>query len=134
MKIPYSSRRGRSDVAGLCLPIWPAPWTGMVVLGCTPALLQAHTATDEPLAASERLEIIGLGEKHIGRTVAASNGAVAGLDLSIRPLLRTAEMLEAVPGLMALRAPSSARRAGTFCAASNSTKVPTSACSSMRYR
>lgn len=41
------------------------------------------------------------GERRIGTAVAASEGAVAGEDISNRPLLRPAEVLEAVPGLIA---------------------------------
>jgi hypothetical protein len=38
------------------------------------------------------------GESRIGKSVASSEGAVGGADLSVRPLLRVAELLEAVPG------------------------------------
>ncbi len=41
------------------------------------------------------------GEKLIGKAAAASEGAVGGADLAVRPLQRVAEMLEAVPGLIA---------------------------------
>src|SRR5581483_2925190 len=45
--------------------------------------------------------VYGRGEKRIGTASAASEGAIAGADLSVRPLLRVAELLEAVPGLIA---------------------------------
>ena len=41
------------------------------------------------------------GEQLIGKADAASEGAVGGADLSVRPLLRVAELLEVVPGLIA---------------------------------
>jgi outer membrane receptor protein involved in Fe transport len=41
------------------------------------------------------------GEALIGKADAASEGAVGGADLSVRPLLRVAELLEVVPGLIA---------------------------------
>jgi outer membrane receptor protein involved in Fe transport len=75
----------------------------MVVLGCAPAFLQAQTSAEKPVAATERIEIVGRAEQRIGSTVSASEGGVAGLDLTVRPLLRTAELLEAVPGLMAVQ-------------------------------
>jgi outer membrane cobalamin receptor len=55
-------------------------------------------------AGSEKLQevvIFARGENLIGRAEAASEGAVGGADLSVRPLLRVAELLEAVPGLIA---------------------------------
>lgn len=45
--------------------------------------------------------VYGRGERRIGIAVAASEGAVAGADLSVRPILRTAELIEAVPGMIA---------------------------------
>ncbi len=45
--------------------------------------------------------VYGRAEHKIGTAVAASEGAVAGADISVRPLLRPAELLEAVPGLIA---------------------------------
>jgi outer membrane receptor protein involved in Fe transport len=56
------------------------------------------------LPAQEDLQevvIFARGENLIGRAEAASEGAVGGADLSVRPLLRVAELLEAVPGLIA---------------------------------
>ncbi|MDO7835566.1 TonB-dependent receptor [Sphingobium sp. HBC34] len=45
--------------------------------------------------------VFGRGEDKIGVAGAASEGSVAGSDLLIRPLLRVAELLEAVPGMIA---------------------------------
>lgn len=47
--------------------------------------------------------ISGRAERRIGATVAASEGAVGGLDLKVRPLLRTAELLEAMPGMIVVQ-------------------------------
>ncbi|WP_205854075.1 TonB-dependent receptor [Phenylobacterium kunshanense] len=49
----------------------------------------------------EEIVVFGRGEAKIGVAHAASEGTVAGSDLLVRPLLRTAELLEAVPGLIA---------------------------------
>jgi outer membrane receptor protein involved in Fe transport len=45
--------------------------------------------------------VFGRGEAKIGTAHAASEGSVAGSDLLVRPLLRVAELLEAVPGMVA---------------------------------
>jgi outer membrane receptor protein involved in Fe transport len=45
--------------------------------------------------------VFGRGLAKIGIAQAASEGTVGGSDLLVRPLLRTAELLEAVPGLIA---------------------------------
>ena len=45
--------------------------------------------------------VFGRGEAKIGVAHASSEGTVAGSDLLVRPLLRVAELLEAVPGMVA---------------------------------
>ena len=69
---------------------------------CHPAL----AAEDEAVATAEapgvaEVVVFGRGEAKIGIAHAASEGSVAGSDLLVRPLLRTAELLEAVPGMIA---------------------------------
>jgi outer membrane receptor protein involved in Fe transport len=49
----------------------------------------------------EEVIVFGRGERLIGTAEAASEGAVGGADLQVRPLLRVAELLEVVPGLIA---------------------------------
>lgn len=49
----------------------------------------------------EEVVVFGRAEKKIGMADAASEGTVGGDDLLVRPLLRVAELLEAVPGLIA---------------------------------
>jgi outer membrane receptor protein involved in Fe transport len=51
----------------------------------------------------EEVVVFARGEAMIGKADAASEGAVGGADLSVRPLLRVAELLEAVPGLIAVQ-------------------------------
>jgi len=61
-----------------------------------------EAVTTAPSDASvQEVVVFGRGEAKIGIAHAASEGAVAGSDLLVRPLLRTAELLEAVPGLIA---------------------------------
>jgi outer membrane receptor protein involved in Fe transport len=55
---------------------------------------------DQP-AELEQIVVFGRGELKIGVAQAASEGTVAGSDLLVRPLLRVAELLEAVPGMVA---------------------------------
>ena len=47
--------------------------------------------------------VTGRSERRIGRDRAASAGAVSGAELAARPLLRTSEIAEAVPGLLAVQ-------------------------------
>ena len=67
----------------------------------------AAVVTCNVAAAAEVLEevvvVFARGEEQIGRAAAASEGAVGGADLSVRPLLRVAELLEVVPGLIAVQ-------------------------------
>jgi outer membrane receptor protein involved in Fe transport len=63
-----------------------------------------HAADNNVTAPVQQLDevvVFGRGEELIGAADAASEGAVAGADLSVRPMLRVAELLEAVPGLIA---------------------------------
>ena len=66
------------------------------------ALLPAMAAAEEAAPGAEvgELVVFGRAETRIGTAAAASEGAIAGGDLTIRPLLRTAEILEAVPGMI----------------------------------
>ena len=60
-------------------------------------------AAAQPVADDELEEVVvyGRGERLIGEAQAASEGTVGGADLGVRPLLRVAELLEVVPGLIA---------------------------------
>ena len=50
---------------------------------------------------SPEIVVFGRGEKRIGIATQATEGGIAGADLSVRPILRIGELLEAVPGLIA---------------------------------
>jgi outer membrane receptor protein involved in Fe transport len=70
------------------------------------AALSAYAAdTDDsktdPNRQLQEVVVFARGENLIGKADAASEGAVGGADLSVRPLLRVAELLEVVPGLIA---------------------------------
>ena len=70
-------------------------------LSCAPAV----AAEDEAAATAPRevqeVVVFGRGEAKIGIAHAASEGTISGSDMLVRPLLKTAELLEAVPGLIA---------------------------------
>jgi len=80
---------------------------GAVVAAMLTSIASAATATpgktqgknDDVL--EEVVVQFARGEQLIGKADAASEGAVGGADLSVRPLLRVAELLEVVPGLIA---------------------------------
>lgn len=61
----------------------------------------ADTPKDSSKEPLQEVVIFARGENLIGKAAAASEGAVGGADLSVRPLLRVAELLEVVPGLIA---------------------------------
>ena len=74
-------------------------------IGILAALLATGTVVQAAGALDELEEVVvhGRGERLIGTATAASEGAVAGADLAVRPLLRVAELLEAVPGMIAVQ-------------------------------
>lgn len=63
-------------------------------------VMQSAGAVAVPGKGNE-IVVFGRGEAKIGVAHAASEGSVAGSDLLVRPLLRVAELLEAVPGMVA---------------------------------
>jgi outer membrane receptor protein involved in Fe transport len=71
------------------------------LFACVPALLACTPAVAGDVL--EEVVVFARGEALIGKADAASEGAVGGADLSVRPLLRVAELLEAVPGLIAVQ-------------------------------
>ncbi|MCW1384529.1 TonB-dependent receptor [Novosphingobium sp. KCTC 2891] len=71
----------------------------VLALSLTPQPCHADAADDG--AATADIVVFGRGETKIGTAHAASEGSVGGADLLVRPLLRVAELLEAVPGMVA---------------------------------
>ena len=65
------------------------------------APVRAQEALAGAVEAPGEIIVFGRGESKIGVAQAASEGTVAGSDLLIRPLLGVAELLEAVPGMIA---------------------------------
>ncbi|HEY5807167.1 MAG TPA: TonB-dependent receptor [Povalibacter sp.] len=65
------------------------------------ALVSVPSFAQEVTADENSVIVWGRGESQVGIAAAASEGAVGGADLGVRPLLRVAELLEVVPGLIA---------------------------------
>ena len=65
-----------------------------------PALAAEEAVVTAPGEVQE-VVVFGRGEVKIGVAHAASEGTISGSDMLVRPLLKTAELLEAVPGLIA---------------------------------
>lgn len=70
-------------------------------LAIAPAIVFAQSATS--VAQIEEAVVFGRATQQIGSADAASEGTVGGADLAIRPLLNVAELLEAVPGMVAVQ-------------------------------
>jgi outer membrane receptor protein involved in Fe transport len=71
-----------------------------------PFALVAQDAPATPAAAPPQIEeivVFGRNLELLGTADAASEGTVGGADLLVRPMLRVAELLEAVPGLIAVQ-------------------------------
>jgi outer membrane receptor protein involved in Fe transport len=63
----------------------------------------AEAPQTAPAGAIEQVIVFGRGTQLVGAADAASEGSVAGADMLVRPMLRTAELLEAVPGMVAVQ-------------------------------
>ncbi|WP_327754926.1 TonB-dependent receptor (plasmid) [Sphingobium sp. SJ10-10] len=74
---------------------WKIMAAGFIAAHAVPALAETSEAPEAEII------VFGRGEAKIGVAQAASEGSVAGSDLLVRPLLRVAELLEAVPGMVA---------------------------------
>src|SRR5262245_50099482 len=57
----------------------------------------------QPNAQTEEILVFGRSLELVGTAEAASEGTIAGADLLVRPMLRVAELLEAVPGMVAVQ-------------------------------
>lgn len=70
-------------------------------LAPAPAGAQPDGAEQTEQLPLEEVVVFGRGIELLGTADAATEGTVAGADLLVRPMLRVAEMLEAVPGMVA---------------------------------
>jgi len=76
---------------------------GAFALACSTALPSMALAAAPESADRDLDEVVvfGRAEEQIGVADAASEGVVGGADLLVRPMLRVADLLEAVPGMIA---------------------------------
>jgi hypothetical protein len=63
----------------------------------------AKSAASTPDHDHSDIVVTGRSERRIGTAQSASEGVVSGADLRVRPLLRTSELAEAVPGMIAVQ-------------------------------
>jgi outer membrane receptor protein involved in Fe transport len=80
--------------------------TCVTVAGAARGQEQPSPAGAQPTESQEALEeivVFGRGLELLGTAEAASEGSVGGADLAVRPMLRVAELLEAVPGMIAVQ-------------------------------
>lgn len=99
------------STAGVCLISAPSSFAQQASPSVDTDKIEIAQGTTEPGAAgvqmmaqeddTETVLVFGRAEQQIGIAGAASEGAVGGADLTVRPILRVAELLEAVPGLIA---------------------------------
>ncbi|HEX8553733.1 MAG TPA: TonB-dependent receptor [Sphingomonas sp.] len=75
----------------------------MIGSGLRVALAIAAPQTGEQPPQPTEIVVTGRAEHRIGTANAASEGAISGDELRVRPLLRTSELAEAVPGLIAVQ-------------------------------
>jgi outer membrane receptor protein involved in Fe transport len=90
----YKGQDGRHRIwSSFAIPLLSLPALGLAQEGNQPA-------TEEP---TEVVIVFGRATQLLGAAEAASQGSVAGADLLVRPMLKTAELLEAVPGMVAVQ-------------------------------
>ena len=74
------------------------------VLSALPGRVLAQAASASADAGpTETLVVFGRGTTLVGAAESASEGSISGADMLVRPMLRTAEMLEVVPGMVAVQ-------------------------------
>lgn len=79
-----------------------APYPAIAADLPTPPPTGLESALNETPSTAE-IVVTAKGERRIARDLSASAGAISGEDLRSRPLLRTSELAEAVPGLIAVQ-------------------------------
>jgi outer membrane receptor protein involved in Fe transport len=87
-------RPGRLVWAAACL-------VGVPALQAQEVPAASAGGNGEAFVPMEEIVVFGRGTQHVGTAAAASQGSVGGADLLVRPMLKVAEILEAVPGLVA---------------------------------
>ena len=94
---PPDARRSRASTRLAALTVFATT----LVLGVSASADQASVTVDDMAEGVESMVVFGRAEQQIGQAMAASEGRVGAADLDLRPLARTGELLEVVPGLIA---------------------------------
>ena len=94
-------------------PLLRSRFAALLIAALGASTARAQPASDQngappppPGTPAEQLEeivVFGRGLELLGTADAASEGSVGGADLLVRPMLKVAELLEAVPGLIAVQ-------------------------------
>jgi outer membrane receptor protein involved in Fe transport len=89
-----------------CKVAFPTPRRGVLAaalgaLTLPPVSLAQPPAAPGPAEGLEEIVVFGRSLELVGRAEAATEGTVGGADLLVRPMLRVAELLEVVPGMVA---------------------------------
>ena len=76
----------------------------LVVTGMAAAQSDAARSTDSSTQPTvEEVVVFGRNSNLLGSAVAASQGSISGADLLMRPMLKPAELLESMPGMVAVQ-------------------------------
>ncbi len=98
MRMDFARRVGRGTLA-----LAPLATALLAITGNAQAQDEAAAAGDSSNEPIDQVVVFGRAEELLGTADAASQGSVAGADLLVRPMLKTAELLEAVPGMVAVQ-------------------------------
>jgi outer membrane receptor protein involved in Fe transport len=79
------------------------PFVGAVAAAFASSGAEAQRAEAPNQEQLEEIVVFGRSLELLGTAEAASEGTVGGADLLVRPMLRVAELLEAVPGMVAVQ-------------------------------
>ena len=91
--------------AAALIALWPVAAQAQSQNASAPAEPEAKPADDQSAngqaSTGQEIVLFGRAEAKIGVAAAASEGTISGQDLLVRPLLKVADLLEAVPGMVA---------------------------------
>ena len=110
---PYDSAASAAQPPGLAVSLSIASLSGLFATAHANEMETAiETATEQPVMAQvrqsnslkpraiEEIEVVGRWEDPVGASISASSGVFGQEEISERPILRTGELLEFVPGLI----------------------------------
>ncbi len=97
------ARKVTSDWRASAPPAYSAFALALSVCLSAAAVAQPSAPGAASAGPVDEIVVFGRGLEMIGGANAASEGTVSGADLAVRPLLRVAEVLEAVPGFIAVQ-------------------------------